>query len=287
MAETGAEATGASESVDSLLPLWAAWVCTALASLAVKAAVYWLRDVAPCWGRRTTKRQHQGILSVHAARKVLHICMGLCFMACWPLFPPHPWSSFVAASVPLAITAQFAATGVGWMHDPATVDVVCRTGQAKELLGGPLQYGVIHVLATVLSWRSSVGVACLVALCAGDGAAALVGQSIPRPSRWRLPWNKHKTWQGTLAFVLASVAAWTVLGVEGVVQHVAEQPPQVGSIFGLFPRGQSLSVVSFSFVVCAAAAVESLPGIGSWDNTLVATTAGALTMWLQLDGSER
>lgn len=43
---------------------------------------------------------------------------------------------------------------------------------------GPLLYGIVHVLATVIFWTASPsGVAALAVLCFGDGAAELVGRS--------------------------------------------------------------------------------------------------------------
>ena len=52
-----------------------------------------------------------------------------------------------------------------------------RQGHRSELLLGPLQYGVVHVLATLVFWRDSApGVLALSALCAGDGAAEMIGR---------------------------------------------------------------------------------------------------------------
>lgn len=43
-----------------------------------------------------------------------------------------------------------------------------RTGNKKELLGGPALYGLSHVILTVVAWRSNpAGAAGIAALCAG------------------------------------------------------------------------------------------------------------------------
>ena len=53
--------------------------------------------------------------------------------------------------------------------------IVCaqRYGRPSELLLGPLQYGVVHMVLTAMWWRTSpvgiVGVACLVRSWYGSG----------------------------------------------------------------------------------------------------------------------
>ena len=53
--------------------------------------------------------------------------------------------------------------------------VIQRTGNRRELLTGPALYGLTHVLATLVFWRSSpAGAAGLAVLCAGDGLAEVI-----------------------------------------------------------------------------------------------------------------
>ena len=53
-----------------------------------------------------------------------------------------------------------------------------RTGDRTELLKGPLTYGIVHVVATLLFWRSSpVGCTTIATLCA---LSALVYVQIAR-----------------------------------------------------------------------------------------------------------
>lgn len=48
-------------------------------------------------------------------------------------------------------------------------------GNPKELLSGPLAYGVIFIISTLVYWGTSpTGIVALVLLCVGDGVAEVV-----------------------------------------------------------------------------------------------------------------
>lgn len=65
-----------------------------------------------------------------------------------------------------------------------------RSGDRKELLRGPLAYGLVHAAAAATLWRNSPdGLLALAVLCGGDGLAEVVGSSVPSS---RLPYNKDK-----------------------------------------------------------------------------------------------
>ena len=68
-----------------------------------------------------------------------------------------------------------------------------RHGRPSELLGGPLLYGLVHALWTLVWWRgpSPCAVVGLSALCGGDGLAGILG---PRLGHMlgRLPHNRDK-----------------------------------------------------------------------------------------------
>lgn len=48
-----------------------------------------------------------------------------------------------------------------------------RTGDPRELLFGPTQYGLVFAAVTLLHWRSVPAVVALAALCFGDATAEL------------------------------------------------------------------------------------------------------------------
>ena len=141
------------------------------------------------WLRAMDFLAQRGLIAQRLSRKIIHIGTGPLFVLCWNLFSAEPLARYLAALVPLAITGQFAAVGLGLMKDEAAVKAMTRHGDPKEILRGPLYYGVVFVLCTVLFWRNSpVGILALMLMCGGDGLADVVGR------RWgaaRLPFDSH------------------------------------------------------------------------------------------------
>ncbi len=91
----------------------------------------------------------------------------------------YPARRYLAALVPLAITAQFFMVGTGLMKDEAAVAALSRTGDRREILQGPLFYGIIFVLITIFYWYDSpIGITALMALCGGDGLADVLGRRL-------------------------------------------------------------------------------------------------------------
>jgi hypothetical protein len=72
------------------------------------------------------------------SRKALHVGTGLIFIASWDFFPAQtgsaaleedawlPWSGYLAALVPLLLTAKFALVGLRLIRDDALVASVSR-----------------------------------------------------------------------------------------------------------------------------------------------------------------
>ena len=105
--------------------------------------------VALCFLRFNDYMAHRGWISSHLSRKIIHIGTGPLFVLCWLLFTPALSSRFLAALVPLSITLQFALVGLGIMKDQAAVEAMSRSGDRREILRGPLYYGIVFVLLTV------------------------------------------------------------------------------------------------------------------------------------------
>lgn len=68
-----------------------------------------------------TQGHRLGFIRHEFARKAIHIFMGTVYMACWPLFPEHPYSRVACAVVPLLSTAVVGAVGAGVVHEPALI----------------------------------------------------------------------------------------------------------------------------------------------------------------------
>ena len=140
---------------------------------------------------------HRGIIESRLSRKLIHIGTGPIFVLCWLMYPDVQISRWLAALVPLVITAQFVLVGTGIIKDEASVKAMSRTGDRREILRGPLFYGIVFVLITLIYWKDSlIGIPALMMMCGGDGIADIVGRKIKSP---RLPWSPEKTLAGFLS----------------------------------------------------------------------------------------
>ena len=157
---------------------------------------------------------HKGWIESRLSRKIIHIGTGPIFVLCWLMFPDVRLSRWLASLVPLAITIQFAMVGLGWIKDEASVKALSRTGDRREILLGPLFYGLIFVILTLVYWKDSpIGIIALMLMCGGDGLADILGRRVRSPE---LPWNKRKTAVGSLGmfiggWVLSVFVLWIYL----------------------------------------------------------------------------
>ncbi len=143
---------------------------------------------------------HRGIIDSKLSRKIIHIGTGPIFVLCWFLFSDTPSARWWAALVPLIITIQFALIGFGILKDEASIKAMSRTGDPKEILRGPLYYGIMFVALTLIYWRDSpVGIIALMMMCGGDGIADIVGRKF---NSAKLAWSKDKSVAGSMAVFL-------------------------------------------------------------------------------------
>ena len=140
---------------------------------------------------------HRGVIESRLSRKFIHIGTGPIFVLCWLMYPDLPISRWLAALVPLLITVQFALVGAGVIKDEAAVKAMSRTGDRREILRGPLFYGVVFVAVTLIYWKDSlIGIPALMIMCGGDGIADIVGRRLNSP---KLPWSPEKSLAGSLS----------------------------------------------------------------------------------------
>lgn len=212
------------------------------------------------WLRLNDFAAHRGWLSSKTSRKIIHIGTGPLFVLCWLLFPPTPESRFLAALVPLAITVQFALVGLGLLKDPEAVQAMSRTGDRREILRGPLFYGIVFVALTLIYWKDSpIGITALMLMCGGDGLADLVGRSFRGAA---LPWNPRKTWAGSLGMFLGG---WLCAAALLAIYSAA----------GLFSLPTAFYFGPLALIALAGVLVESLP-IQDLDNITVTLAAALL-----------
>jgi dolichol kinase len=167
------------------------------------------------------------------------------------------------ALIPLGISARFALIGAGIVADEKTVMSMSRSGDRRELLVGPLHYGVIFVFLTIFYFKTIDAVVSCCVLCVGDGVAAIIGGNFGASNR--LPYNRQKSVAGTLSFIITARATISL------AQSLARRD---GSWRGL----DDFTQVQLLLVVIVSAAAESLTN-KEYDNVLV-SVASLATMRL-------
>jgi phytol kinase len=205
---------------------------------------------------------HRGWIGSRLSRKLIHIFTGPLFVLCWLLFPtPDLWYyRWLAALVPLLFTVQFALIGLGIVKDEASVKAMSRNGDRREILRGPLFYGIIFVLMTLVYWKDSpIGMIAVMLMCGGDGLADILGRGVKSP---KLPWSKDKSVAGSIGMLLGG---W-VLAVLVLFVFVAK---------GVFPSPFVGYLLPVTIIAVVATLVESLP-IRDVDNITVTLAAMAL-----------
>ena len=213
--------------------------------------------IALAWLRLMDFAAHRGWIGSRLSRKIIHIGTGPIFVLCWLMFPDVWYSRWLAALVPLLITAQFALVGLGVMKDEAAVQAMSRTGDRREILRGPLFYGIVFVAMTLVYWKDSpIGMVPLMLMCGGDGLAEIMGRGLKSP---KLPWNKDKSWAGSLGMFIGGWAlAAFILGMFVLA--------------GIFLGPFAGYLVPITLIALAGMAVESLP-LRDVDNITVTLAA--------------
>ena len=187
---------------------------------------------------------HRGVIESKLSRKMIHIGTGPIFVLCWLMYPDLPISRWLAALVPFVITTQFVLVGTDILKDEAAVKAMSRTGDRREILRGPLFYGIAFILMTLIYWKESpIGIPALMMICGGDGIADIVGRRVHSP---KLPWSPEKSMAGSLSVF---VGGWllTVL---------------IFAIYvwtGEFDAPLSRFLLPITWIALGAMLVESLP----------------------------
>ncbi|GAB4821661.1 hypothetical protein N2152v2_008707 [Parachlorella kessleri] len=206
------------------------------------------------------------LLPSKLSRKLMHIGVGPLYMLCWPLYNSSRASPLICASVPLAASLHFYLVGKGVINDQSLIAGTTRSGDRRELLHGPLQYGIIHAAATLLFWRNSpVGITALSILCGGDGLAEVIGSSVRSK---KLPYNSDKSVAGTAACFLGGLAFSVPLLLYYQQLGLLTAPASLPAL--------NISRLLAGAALCSAvgAAVESAP-LRNLDNVAVTVAVAA------------
>jgi phytol kinase len=216
------------------------------------------------WLRANDFVAHKGWVSSQVSRKIIHMGTGPIYVVCWLLFANAYYVRFFVALVPLLITIQFFLVGIGVINDDAAVKAMSRTGDRREILRGPLYYGLIFVFLTIIFWLDTpIGIVALMLMCGGDGLADILGR---RFGYRKLPWNTMKSWAGSVGML---IGGW-LFAVIIVGTYVSS---------GIFGGALTGYLFSITIIAIIGAIVESLP-IHDVDNITVTVTAVILGYFL-------
>jgi len=187
---------------------------------------------------------NRGYIESRLSRKIIHIGTGPIFVLCWLMFIDIYYSRWLAALVPLVITLQFALVGLGFLKDEAAVKAMSRTGDPREILRGPLYYGIVFIAMTLLYWKDSlIGIPALMIMCGGDGIADIVGRRVNSP---KLPWSPEKSVAGSLSVF---IGGWLLTMLIFAIYVW----------FGAFSGPVTRFLIPVTIVAIVATLVESLP----------------------------
>ena len=199
---------------------------------------------ALAWLRINDFAAHRGLISSQLSRKIIHMGTGPIFVLCWLLFPNDDASRYLAALVPMIFSLQFLLIGIGVLHDDAAVQAMSRSGDRRELLKGPLFYGIIFVILTVVYWYDSpIGIIALMLMCGGDGLADILGR---RLGYRKIPWSDDKSWVGSFGMF---IGGW--LFAVGIIA--------IYITFGIFPGPLNSYLPGIFIIAIAGTLVESFP----------------------------
>ena len=209
------------------------------------------------WLRLNDYLAHRGWISSHLSRKIIHIGTGPLFVLCWLLFTSSASSRFLAALVPFSITIQFALVGLGIMKDQAAVEAMSRSGDRREILRGPLYYGIVFVVLTIIFWLDSpIGIVALMMVCGGDGLAEIIGRKWGRKKIFK---KTNKTWVGSVSFFLGS---WLLALIVMVIYIAA----------GVFQMSLASLLLPLALIAIVSTLVEALSPLDT-DNITVPLVA--------------
>lgn len=213
--------------------------------------------IALTWLRLMDFAAQRGWIDSRLSRKIIHIGTGPIFVLCWVFFDDSDQARFLAALVPGGITLQFLLVGLGVMRDEGSVQSMTRHGDRREILRGPLFYGIVFFLLTLLYWRESpIGIIALMVLCGGDGLADIIGR---RFGAQKLPWNKGKSWMGSLGMLLGSWLFAMAMMVISISQ-------------GYFSVSTAEIILPVTLIALVCTLVESIP-VHDIDNLTISLAA--------------
>jgi len=227
-----------------------------------------LAVAAKVWVKLWSWLASSGKLPSTLTRKLIHAGTGPLFVLGWPLFSDAPTAVLFACAVPVINLARLWLAGQSRAGSDGAelISSLSRSGDAKEVVGGPFYYTLVLLLATALSWRSIAGVVAVCQMAVGDGFADIIGRKLGK-NKW--PFSPDKSIEGSAAFALSAFVSSLLM---------------LGGCHALGYTSLTMSVAALPLLVIsvACAGVELFPQLG--DDNLTVPFFGALLAKLLLCG---
>ncbi|MBI5347576.1 MAG: phosphatase PAP2 family protein [Candidatus Aenigmarchaeota archaeon] len=152
-------------------------------------------------------QHHIIITALESMRKLVHIALGFALLAFLLLFGRMMFLSVLFVSVFIgSIISNFYSFGkvraINFFRDNFE-----RVGVRMMGLGSALYLLGVLISAAVLQNEAKIAAAIII-FALGDGAASLLGLH----AKHLLPWNRKKTWEGFIAFIICSLPAYFFIG---------------------------------------------------------------------------
>jgi phytol kinase len=212
--------------------------------------------LAVLWVKINGFAASKGLVSSKLSRKLIHCSTAPIFMMLWPFYSTDKQACLIAALVPALNILKLYWSSLSKKGESSMAEAVSRSGDPKEVLGGPLLYTYVVAVCTVLGFRSTPAVVAMSQMAVGDGLADIVGRRFGK-TKWC--WNKNKSLVGSFAFTIgASLSTMGLLRWLGLVGVISTN---------------LVATIALISTVCAL--VESLPSCGVIDDNLSVPIVGA------------
>ncbi|EAL45593.1 phosphatidate cytidylyltransferase, putative [Entamoeba histolytica HM-1:IMSS-B] len=154
------------------------------------------------------------IITSYTSRKIVHISLGVCEIVMWGCYSEEPTARIWGSMCCILYLFVFLIFGMGWIKGPIAdflIATVCRNGDYKEMLYGPLNYCCIMTFLSLLYWRNyPASIIGMMIMLTGDGMAEIIGKMIGK-TQLKNPWGKTKTIEGAIAVMVCGAVGAMVM----------------------------------------------------------------------------
>ncbi|HNT60892.1 MAG TPA: hypothetical protein PKJ97_02865 [Candidatus Bilamarchaeaceae archaeon] len=142
------------------------------------------------------------------SRKLIHIAIGIIFLLILQNFGRHTLEIILFAGILAGLMAMhLALSGLRLPFVSWFIENFERRGVRAPGFGSAwYAFGILMASVAISDLNALSAAICVLAF--GDSLSTLIGQN----GRWRIPYNRNKTFEGSLAFLAGSLTAFYFIG---------------------------------------------------------------------------